>query len=389
MPFPGTYGTALSTILTGQANANQDRAAYNAQIQQRQLEEQLKRAQLMMQLQDASEQRKLLSGLPQDEQTYLKLGGSISDYTKRGERSTKANALADQYYQQSLDPNLPMDQRLRAANLAAQYRAHPELVDEAAQLGKGIGEKGPRGFLLVDKDTGLPWQGQGQAPDNYIPVSEYNNLHNPSRETPVQKFGDTPIGALKGQTMLKTSGEPFTDPRMTVDEAIAEGGALMTNDAAKRFGSSVSAERNLDTLDQAGKQVLPANVPTGFGETLRDITVNPARRAILARVDPRYAAYEHSKAGIITYVRELAKAGRINQAELDIIVDRLNNAQTYPALQSAVGTAREIIQQDRASLTQAGKLSPSAGNSSLRTPVYVGGKLVGYTTDGKTMEPVP
>jgi hypothetical protein len=33
--------------------------------------------------------------------------------------------------------------------------------------------------------------------------------------------------------------------------------------------------------------------------------------------------------------------------------------------------------------------APGSANPSEGTPVYVGGKLVGHTTDGKTMVPVP
>lgn len=385
MPFPGGFGTSLATVLGGQAQANQATALQAQEIQQRQLEEQLKRQQLLMQLQDMTATQKALGTLPQDEQNYLRLGGSVDAYQKRQDLSTQASALADQLYQRGLDPNLPMDQRMQAMSAAAQLRAHPELVPQFKDLTSGIGGKQTRPYTLVDKDTGTPvaWDQTGNPPANAIPISEYNNLHNPSRMTPVQKFGDTPIGALPGGgVILKLDGTTFADPRITVDEAMAKapGSVLLSGPEAKQYNLSKSAEQNLDVLDQAGKQVLPANVPSGFGETVRDIAINPARRALLAKVDPKYAAYEHSKAGIISYVRDLANAGRINQAEMSIIVDRLNNAQTYPALKSAVDTARDIIQKDRAGLARTGQFS---------RPVYdASGQIIGYTNDGKTMTPV-
>lgn len=381
--MPSPFATSFATILGGQDQSNQAAALYQQQVRERTLEDQLRRQQLLMQLQDMTATQKVLSGLPQDEQNYLRLGGTVDAYQKRQDMTTQASALADQLYQRGLDPNLPMDQRVQAMGAAAQLRAHPELVPQYKDLVSGIGGKTNRPYTLVDKDTGAPvaWDQVSPPPPNAIPISEYNALKNPSRQTPVQKFGETPIGALPaGGVMLKPDGTPFTDPRMTVNDAMNAGGVLLSGAGAKQYNLSKAAEQNLDVLDQAGKQVLPANVPSGLGETVRDVAINPARRALLARVDPKYAAYEHSKAGIISYVRDLANAGRINQAEMNIIVDRLNNAQTYPALKSAVDTARQIIQQDRAGMTRTGQFS---------RPVYDGGgNIIGYTNDGKTMTPV-
>jgi hypothetical protein len=192
------------------------------------------------------------------------------------------------------------------------------------------------------------------------------------------KFENTPIGALTGRTMLTPGGKPWPDPRMTVGEAARRGGILLTDKDADQFANSIAAEKNLDTLLQAGGMVLPKKVPTGIGETVRDIAINPAKRYILAKVDPRYAGYEHAKAGIISYVRELARVGRINNSELNLIVSRLNNAQTFPALKSAVDTARQIMRQDRATLVRAGRLSESS-----EPPI------IGYTPDGTPIYGAP
>jgi len=199
-----------------------------------------------------------------------------------------------------------------------------------------------------------------------------------AEQAPAQKFENTPIGALTGRTMLTPGGKPWPDPRMTVGEAARRGGILLTDKDADQFASSIAAEKNLDTLLQAGGMVLPKKVPTGIGETARDIAINPAKRYILAKVDPRYAGYEHAKAGIISYVRELARAGRINNSELNLIVSRLNNAQTFPALKSAVDTARQIMRQDRATLVRAGRLSESS-----EPPI------IGYTPDGTPIYGAP
>lgn len=388
MPGPfGAYGAALGNVMSGQADAQQQMEMQRQLMQQRQVDEMIRRQQALMQMQAFQEQNEAMKTLSPEDRKAMVLGESYTDIVKNKtfttERATQASAAADQFYQMSLDPSLPMDQRLRAASLSAQLRAHPELMDQIKDLSQGIGQRAAKPYILVDRDTGNPvdWTPGTQPPANAIPISEYNALHNPARMTPVQKFGNTPIGNLPGgAVMLKPDGTTFTDPRMTADDAIAQGGVMLSGAAAKQYNLSKSAEDNLKVLQQAGQQVLPATVPTGLGETVSDIYINPAKRYFLAKTDPRFAAYEHSKAGIISYVRDLANAGRINQAEMNIIVDRLNNAQTYPALQSAVDTARQIIVQDRQSLTKAGQFS---------RPVYdANGGVIGYTTDGKTMTPV-
>ena len=386
--MPSPFVTAFSTIAGGQQQTAAQAAAYNQQVQARALEDQLRRAQLMMQLEDAMSQRKAMETLKPDDQRALLLGESYADIQKRQALSGRVQTWKSMIGQALIDPDRPLDQKKKLLQLYGTIDENSDPGDIEKQLKDfgGLGDKPGRPFELVDKDTGLPVYVTDPAhpPANAIPVSEFNALRNPSRN-PSMKFGETPIGALTGQVMLKPNGEAFSDPRMTVDQGIAQGGVLLTNKAADQLHLSVSAEKNLDTLDQAGKQVLPAQVPTGLGETFADVTINPARRALLARVDPRYAAYEHSKAGIISYVRDLANAGRINQAEMNIIVDRLNNAQTYPALQSAVDTAKAIIRQDRSSLVKGGTLSTTGQGA----PVYdATGKLLGYTADGKTMTPV-
>jgi hypothetical protein len=196
------------------------------------------------------------------------------------------------------------------------------------------------------------WQDDGEAPPAQGATS------------PVQKYADTPIGNLPGGSVaLDSSGKPFDNPMAPLGSVISGGGGVYSPKNADLIQKSFNTEEDLKGLLSAGEVVLPKNVPTGAGEMIRDTMFNPAARYLRAKVDPKYSDFEHAKAGIIGYMRDLTGVGRVNQTEMNLVIDRLNNAQTYPALKSAVERATKIIQQGRQGMMRAGKIDPTGGVS--------------------------
>jgi hypothetical protein len=115
------------------------------QAQQQQISDQLNRALLMGKLQDMQTQQKALSGTSPDEQQFLNLGGNVKDWTSRQERTTKASSMADQMYQDAMDPSKPAQERMDLFQRAANMRAHPELIDlpENQRYGSGATKTPP------------------------------------------------------------------------------------------------------------------------------------------------------------------------------------------------------------------------------------------------------
>ena len=199
----------------------------------------------------------------------------------------------------------------------------------------------------------------------------------------VEKWLSAPLGEpLAGHTIMTPEGEPFSDPMMTRADALKAGGVMLTDKDADLLRQSKSASANLQGILEAGKQILPMTPSVGAA------TVGPMQRWARTKMgDPVYADYSHALAGIIPYMRSLAGVGRVNQTELNLIVDRLQSANTYPALEAAVKRANQIIDDANAGITQAGRLTPSGRGmaSSAMSSAPSNAQIVGYTPEGKAV----
>ena len=109
--MPSPFVTSAATILGGQEQTATQAQAYNQQIQTRALEDQLRRAQLMMQLEDAANQRALVAQQPQDVQTQLNLGVPYGDILKRQQSQKGGRLSADAFRAQALTEKDPTKQR--------------------------------------------------------------------------------------------------------------------------------------------------------------------------------------------------------------------------------------------------------------------------------------
>jgi hypothetical protein len=362
------YASVFQGQQQGQAASNYAQQ----EVEQRKIQDQLQRALLMGKLQDMQAQQKALSGLPADEQQFLNLpGGNVKDWTSRQERTTKASALADQMYQAAMDTSKPVQERMDLFQRAASLRVHPELIDlpENQKYGSGTTKPPTQPFRPFTADSTVQ-AFEGYGPDGKPIIQPLGAAKAPA--TSEDKFNDMPIGAVPGKTWLKPDGTPFEDPGMSVRDARAAGGVLLTDKDRDLLGQAQEASANLDGILETGEKVLPKSTEPGVG----NLVLDPIKRSIRMRTDPTYAAYAHSLAGIIPYMRNLAGVGRVNQTEMDLIVSRLQNANTLPALQSAVTEANRIINNAKANLTKAGKFTTSgdSGNAD---------KSIGWSPDGR------
>ena len=128
-----------AAVLQGQQQGQNATDYYRQQAQQKQIEDQLNRALLMGKLQDMQTQQKALAAAPPEEQQFLNLHGNVKDWTSRQERTTKANSVSDQMYQDAMDPSKSAQERMDLFQRSANLRAHPELIDlpENQRYGSG------------------------------------------------------------------------------------------------------------------------------------------------------------------------------------------------------------------------------------------------------------
>ena len=199
----------------------------------------------------------------------------------------------------------------------------------------------------------------------------------PSKATTASTFMDTPIVALKGKVAMDASGNPVMDQTATVGDVIKSGGRVLDVAQAKGLRAAIEAKGNLQQLLDAGKKVLPS-APKGLTAMQRAIV--PAKRYLLTKENvPDYVAFEHSKAGLITYLRQLAQVGRMNQQELQLILNMFDNANTQEGLEAAVGEAQKILDRET-SLSGIGGPEKSVD---LKVPGITKRKHLGWAPDGR------
>jgi hypothetical protein len=180
----------------------------------------------------------------------------------------------------------------------------------------------------------------------------------------LSKLMQTPVGWVKGLTILTPNGEPWPNPGEPVGSAFAKGAIVLNDTSARAFALMQSTKEGFDNLLAVARPVLPKE--PGAGAAL-----GPIARWMRQRIgDPAIQRYFEAQASAISYVRALANAGRINQRELDVILRGINQANSYPALAAGVGQAKLIINYHMAPLIKAGRLElPTESSASGDAPM--------------------
>jgi hypothetical protein len=164
------------------------------------------------------------------------------------------------------------------------------------------------------------------------------------------KLMQTPVGWAKGLTILTPDGKPWPDPRESVGSAFAKGAIVLNDTSARAFALMQSTKRGFDNLLAVARPVLPKEPSAGAA-------LGPVARWMRRQMgDPTVQRYVEAQSSVISYVRNLANAGRINQQELNLISRGINEANSYPALAAAVEQAKLIIDYHMAPLVKAGRL---------------------------------
>jgi hypothetical protein len=111
----------------------------------------------------------------------------------------------------------------------------------------------------------------------------------------------------------------------------------------------------LEKLKQVGMQVLPDK--PGLGAWSAEL----GRYVRLKEGDPRIAQYETAKGPLIDYVRTIAHTTRMNVFELDKAIRGIDNANSAPALESAINDALENVRVIKLTL-EARQKGPMGGD---------------------------
>lgn len=387
---------AFSSVVRGQQQGQEATAAYQQQLQARQLNDQITRALNLGKLQDYSDQREALNKVSPEEKQFLQLGGTPDMWQKRQERTTRAGAIADQLYTRSLDQNLSVEERIQAAQLSSRLRTSPELADnlpEQLKIG-GIGDKTGRPFAFVDKDTGAPimYSGTGPVPPNAVPEGVYASLHKTATDKMTSHFGvesDDKGNPITVQYRVDAAGN-------VVSKSTVGRGKL--SEVATRQLMSVSSAQDLaqgirDDYAAIEPKYKAGGAPWLLNQwRLYSPTTNPG--GWFGKPDPDAERWFSHVGQIKT---DLLQAAAGNSRNLTM-VNNLFGPHVPSEWQSpdSVIARVEAFEKDgrfdsiKNSLgvgAPAGGANPAAGAA--KQPVYdAGGKLIGYTTDGKTMEPV-
>ncbi len=371
MAWPGTWSTAFGTILSGQDQANQATAAYSAQMQQRAIEEQLKRAQLLMQLQDATTQRAAIGKLPQSEQDYLNLpGASIQDWQKRQAITGRVQNWKNIIGQALIDPDRPLAEKKKLLSIYGGIDENSDPADIEKQLKDfaGLGEKPTQ-----PNEMNL-WLAQhpGKTVDDYITAKR----------------------APKDETELKQVYHPETGK--TLWEYVPKTGTIGASAGEVRPPMGANAIADADATSQ-GLTALQADI--------KSLNFTPSQMRM-----PSWLTVMRQKAGFAAedpkLTDTLAQVSVINTTLTGMVMRSWGTRNVAAAAEvirlhvPKPEDSPDLINQkidwwQRVGLNQYKTMLGAApgsmsANPSAGTPVYdASGKLIGHTTDGKTMVPVP
>ncbi len=176
----------------------------------------------------------------------------------------------------------------------------------------------------------------------------------------------------------------------------SSGNVLLTTKQREGLQSVERAMSIIDTVDDASKAIhATANVPGakwagGLQETAQS-WVSPSG-------NPELAALESGKAALGPIIRTLGEMGNLSEGDIARAVAAVpvSRFMTRKEAEARIKTLRDFVNAARDAI---GKTAGKKGNELLQQPGTTGvpqgravrdanGKILGYTTDGKTMTPV-
>lgn len=372
------FGTALGNILSGQQQGQQQTDLYKQQIDSQKLDDQIKRRLLMDKLDEYRQQQQALSKASPEEQQFLNLGGTVENWDKRSDRTTKANGIADQLYQKSLDPSVPIEQRLQAATMSANLRGHPELVDSLPESLKisGIGEKQPaKPFHPFTTASGV------SAFEGYDPATG---------KPRIESLGAAPAGALKLVPTRDADGHPISvwyNAKTGAPSGLPSIPGHLSAQETSGLEATRSLREDMPKL-QAAANALPDTSPATLARQYM-IYAHPgfgATAGLLGPVDSRYQTYFSSIGNIKAELAKLQASGSSrSMALLNFIRGHIPEETDTP--QSAMQKLKTLDAGRFQSLTNA----ILGGSASSAPPSDAGGSdtLIGTTPDGRKVYQLP
>ncbi len=392
----GAALAAFASVLQGRGQGQADSEVYKQELQQRQLQQQAQSQELLMKLKAYDRAEQARAGAPKDEQQYLDLGGSVENYDKRKALSGRAQSVAQQLVGMANETNRTPDQKLALYRMAVGLQQNPESVEDIEKMLKDEGIGGA--------PKAQPFQHFPMGADEYA-FEGYDASGNPK----LNKIGAAPVGKGAGKPgPVSWRNETTPDGRsIQVPYERDESGKMKrvpfeSDDPGAAPGSvpgklNVGQQRLVDSVNDIEKQmpdlermIKGLKNPSSF-ELAKQYAKYRAPFGIAGKADPEYTAYFNALGQVQTDLVSSATSGGSRSFQLITMLRPHIPDPTDPpdrALEKLRGFDKGRFAAIKATLLNQPSTAPATPNAGSRQPVYVDGKLVGYTTDGKTMEPV-
>lgn len=373
--------TALSNVFRGQQQGAQASDQYQEQLRQQQVADQLQRALLMGKLQDYQRSETARGALAPDDQKFLDLYGPEA-LQKRNATKSRADDWRGQLIQMAQDPSKTPEQKVYLYRMALKLQDNPDAAQDveaelrasglftreapdpaiSAARGKFYKDIGglPVGATASDASGLAASAASAGVPEGDI--AEGMRLRGfGTAENPSQKTLDSPLATIKGINVVTPDGVPWSNPMDTLRTAISKGGVVLSDQGKQALALNEAANDDLDNLLATGQAVLPGATASRFAKGAAPYKVGA--EAFFGVPDA--SAYNAAKIALITHLRAVANAARVNQQELAQVNGALANAHSYPALQAAVEQARSLLAKSRKYLVKTGSMNIDTGNPKL------------------------
>lgn len=397
----GAALAAFASVLQGRGQGQADSEAYKQELQQRQIQQQAQSQELLMKLKAYDRAEQARAGAPKDEQQYLDLGGSVENYDKRKALSGRAQAVAQQLVGMANESNRTADQKLALYRMAVGLQQNPESVEDIEKMLKDEGIGGA--------PKAQPFQHFPMGADEYA-FEGYDASGNPK----LNKIGAAPVGKSAGKPG-PVSWRAETDPTGRSIQVPYERDASgkMTRvpfeggDSGAASGSipgklNVGQQRLVDSVNDIDEQMPDIEgmttvlENTSAFELAKQYAKYRSPFGILGKPDPKFVAYFNALGQVQTDLVGAATSGGSRSFQLISMLKPHIPDPTDPpdrALEKLKGFDKGRFAAIKATLlNQPSTATPTANRPDIATPQPViddaTGKLLGYTTDGKTYVPV-
>lgn len=241
MPNPGLAANAA--VFGGAVQGMNASDFYRQQLQASQLDAALKRQALLGQLQQMQQQQGALAAAPKEEQQFLNLGGTVTDWQKRQDLSTQANAIADQMYQGAMDQSKPAQERMDLFQRSAQLRAHPELAQ-----------------LPQFQKYGEPSKAAAQPFKTFTADGKVNAFegYNPDGTPKISPMGAAPA-STKQTRHYYDAADPTTGVSMVHERIEDASGNLVSDEPIARGKLGAMQQQQVTAVSQAEEQAQGLN----------------------------------------------------------------------------------------------------------------------------------